>query len=189
MRPKLLKKEHENWLKENYHLYENQFLAKKLTEMVQVSAEKELKELLHMLPSITNDKLREDASKRILFLKNPVTITPVYVKHCGRRLGCQHKSRSLRASSSRRVIKNRHARRWLQEAIRVEKPVLWFRTLKPGSSYNVKFSNYKQLKNFLDYLYKWNREEGCPNNIALYPEPFKDDLFVHICVRVYIEME
>lgn len=189
MRYKLLKKEHEDWLIKNYQLYENQVLAEKLTEKVQVSAEKEMMELVNVLPSLTNEKLREDASKRILFLRKPIVITPIYVKNTARRLKCPPKKRFVRSSSNKRIAKERHVKRWLQEAIRIEKPVQWFRTLKPGSSYSIKFSTGKQLKNFLDYLYKWNREEGIPQNLVLQPESFKDELIVHLCVRVHIVLD
>lgn len=189
MRQNYLNKDQVDWLKENHSQHENQYLADELTKMVQISSEKEMKELINMLPSLYDPKLREEASKRILFLRNPVTITADYVKYKANSLGLPPKKRIVRATSNRRVAKSRHLTRWKKQAISVEKPVAWFRTLKTGSSHNVKFSSFKQMKNFLDYLYKWNREEGQPDNIKLFPDVFKEDLLVHICVRTYIDID
>lgn len=189
MRPKLLGKEHEYWLKENYTRYENPVLAEMLTEMVRRSNEKEHEELVKMLPSLSDEKLKEDVSKRILFLRNPVTITVANVKVAARRLHCPKKNLAVLSKVNRRSAQTRHIRRWVQLAVYVDKPIAWFRTLKLGKTYIAKFTGVKKMKNFLDYLIAWNRDEGIPKNIVLKAEPFKAELIVRIVPHVYINID
>lgn len=185
MRQKILGKEHEYWLKENYSRYENPVLAAKLTEMVRISNEKEHEELVAILPSLTDAALRENAVKRILFLRRPVEISVANIKAAARRLNCPKKNLALISTVNRRSAQARHLRRWMEQAIHVEKPIAWFRTLKLGKTYVVRFTGVKKMNNFLDYLYAWNRDEGCGKNILLKAEPFKEELIVRVVARVY----
>lgn len=189
MKPKLLGKEHEYWLKENYTLYENSVLAKKLTDMVRESYSKEHEELVRLLPSLSNERIRENVSKRILFLRAPITITVENVKAAARRLNCPQKPLALRSKVNKRSAQTRHIKRWAQEAIHVESPFLWFRTLKIGKSYVVKCTGVKHMRNFMNYVIKWNKDEGVPQNIALHAEPYKEELIVRVRARVYIKID
>lgn len=188
MKQKLLGKDHENWLKENFHKYPNPVLAQMLTEQVRLSNEKEHEELVNLLPSLSNPKLKEETSKRIIFLRKPVIIKVENVKDAATRLHCKKKSRALISKTNSASAKKGHIKRWVREAITVDKPIGWFRTLKLRKTYVVKFSGVKKMKNFLDYLYSWNRDEGMPNNICLYAETYKEEQIVRIIPRVYINM-
>lgn len=138
MRRKLLGKEHEFWLKENYSRYENPVLATKLTEMVQKSHEKEYEELVRMLPSLSDPKLIESVSERILFLSKPVTISVANVKAAARRLNCPRKKLGLISTLRSRSAKSRHIRRWAYKAIEVDKP---FQGSELSNSANPMLSN------------------------------------------------
>lgn len=188
MRRKLLGKEHEFWLKENYSRYENPVLATKLTEMVQKSHEKEYEELVRMLPSLSDLKLIESVSERILFLSKPVTISVANVKAAARRLNCPRKKLGLISTLRSRSAKSRHIRRWAYKAIEVDKPFQWFRTLKLRKSYAVKFSGVRKMQNFLEYLAIWNKNEGIAKNMVLVAEPFKKELLVRVRTKVYINI-
>lgn len=186
MRQKLLGKEHEFWLKKNYSCYENPVLAEKLTEMVRISNEKEHSELVRMLPCLADQELIDKVSSRILFLRTPATITADYVKKAARRLNCPRKTLEVVSTARSRSAKTRHISRWVKMAVEVDKPVAWFRTLKLRKTYVAKFSTMKKMKNFLEYLSAWNRDEGMPNNIFLHAEPFKDERIVCVRAKVYI---
>lgn len=188
MRHKLLGKEHEYWLKQNYSRYENPILAAKLTEMVQQANEKEHAELIRMLPSLSDEKLIENVSSRILYLSKPVVITVANVKTAARRLNCPRKNLGLMSTLRSRSAKSRHIKRWVSKAVTVDKPMTWFRSLKLRKTYIVKFTGITKMRNFLEYLAAWNRDEGVARNVILVAEPFKKELIVRVRTKVYIDI-
>ena len=165
---------HKNWLRANYHCYENSELADKLTDMVRENNEKEISRLEKMMDNVTDRRVRHSMSNEIIWRRKFKGVTIDFVKHVAMRLRCPAKSAELIASSNRRKARNTNIKRWQNMAVHVDNPAEWLREFRVSEQRICFISNKDELKKIRNTITYFNRSEGYERGIRFSAEYIRE---------------
>ncbi len=162
-----LTREQENWLYLYYPNTTNKELAEKLTEMICIDNQKQLKRLKRMLEEDLNEDVRKVINKKIEAIENFNGISEAYIKRFARNLHCPRKSRTHIVACNQQKAKATNIKRWLKKAENVDHIMEWLRTFDEKDVRCCFVDGIGQLKSFRVSINKFNRDEGYNRGVYL----------------------